>query len=84
MPRQNTSAVPNPLRTTGVVAGAMNRASSGRPASADRRSRAASRSAAAAARPTPAVASSSMPGVSGTGGENRSASVMPWVATCQT
>jgi hypothetical protein len=30
------------------------------------------------------TASSSSPGVSGTGGENRSASAMPSVATCQT
>ncbi len=83
MPRQNTIVVPSPPREAGVVAGTMNRASSGRPATAELRSRTASVSVASAASPIPVVPSSTRPGVSGTGGENRSASVMPCTASCR-
>ena len=82
VPAQNTTVVPNPLRVAGVVVGTMNRASSGRPATAELRSRTASVSVASAASAIPAVDSSSRPGVGGTGGENRSASAMPCRPSC--
>ena len=81
MPRQKTIVVPSPLRAAGVVLGTINRASRARPATAELRSRTATVSVASAASPMPAVESSMSPGVSGTGGENRSASVMPWVVS---
>ena len=78
MPRQNTIVAPTPPCLALVVIRTQYSASRGRPAMAGLRSRTAIRSVAAAIRPMPAAASSTIPGVLGTGGSKKR-SARPWL-----